>query len=204
MLRLYTFTALEEITSAFLNEFQDLSRAVDAPIMGGNNDLGLTVTGEQGVIIQTPAISPFGYDLPRLLDDSAVSLVDWRDRFLLDATCVFYPDANTRVGGTTDTNLNAAASPYTTRVQGKYMGTGAYSSTGATTPVSAGVPPVNGVGAVRSYAIALSHHFGTSGGPFIYASPTTGSLYLYHRNPSTADIHLALHLVFSAQTGKRP
>lgn len=196
---LQLFVPLTPVPSAFLNTFQNVTRSLKVASSIAQNLLP-TANGGMGVIFQTFA-TPIPTATPILIDNTA----DYRDRILLDGVCVFPPSAVEAIPGNDDWKLNdpATALP-STRLWGKYTGTGAVSNLATLAAVSAGNPPLNGEAGIghRSYRITLAQHLDpTETGPWLYVSPTTGFLYVYHSH--AGDVWLLAALMFSAKTGLR-
>lgn len=112
-----------------------------------------------------------------LLDDEH----DWRDR-IVTVGCVQLGSAAVRPKGA------SSYTDYGTLTQSDlvgWLGDGAYSNVGgAGTAVSNGNPPLAATGGVTSYRLTVL------ASTFLYASPTTGALYLY--NATGGAIHVLL------------
>lgn len=170
---LNTFTTLQQIPSAFLNDFQD--ETMGARVADGNTEFAATTLGADTIITQTSAL---------ILNDNLAQLdasVSWLDRLVVVNGWLF--TVNQRVGQTNDYELNdPTASVRTIMAQG-YTGTGALSDTTTGAVVSATNPPVNGVAAFRSYAPVLyraSSGVSTYESVWLYAVPSTGELAIYN------------------------
>lgn len=200
MIRISTFVALQVIPSAFLDKFQDEALGL-VPATGPSNDLPADFFGEAGSFLLSKVASPVATATPTLLDDGT----DYRDRFVRAVTV--FPSAAQLPGGANDYELDDPyAGPYSASVSWKYLGTGAVSDLATGAAVAAGQPPVLGAGVFRSYRVSLTTHLDASSsaqvGPWLYADPTTGALYVYQATGGS--IALALHISVTAKTGKRP
>lgn len=200
MIRILTYVPLAQVTSAWLNKVQDEALGLTHAASPANA-LGASFLGEAGTFLLTKTTAPLLNATPTLLDDTA----DYRDRWVRTVTT--FPSATQLPGGADDYELDDPyTGPYTAAATWKYLGTGAVANLGTGAAVSAGVPPVLGAGAFRSYRVSLTTHLDVSSaaqvGPWLYADPTTGALYLYQA--SGGSLALAVHVSVTAKTGKRP
>jgi hypothetical protein len=176
--RVNTWGALDDVGSADLNQWQDLTR--EARPASDNNNLGSTAA-EGDTRLRWQADTALATGTTRLIDDSA----DWRDRWV---RVTFVRTSQTqRMGqggspGDVGANDTTSTGPARSTSFG-YTGTGAYSNTTTSAGVSNSNPPLNAVGTARSYAITVDD-LGTAP-VYLYADPTTGALYLYNDSGSS-------------------
>ncbi len=192
--RVNTWGALDDVESADLNQWQDLTR--EGRTASDNNNL--TSTGSEGSsLLRWQADTALATGTLRLLDDSA----DWRDRRI---AVTFTRTAQTaRMGqsgspGDTAINDTSSSGPARSTSTG-YTGTGAVSNVTTAASVSNGNPPLNSVGANRSYAVVVDD-LGTSP-VYLYVDPTTGALYVY--NDSGTSLWPLIEVDLSGDTGMR-
>lgn len=200
MIRILTYVPLLEVTSAWLNKVQDEALGLTVATSTAN-DLGSGFLGEAGTFLLTKVAAPLLDATPTLLDDTA----DYRDRWV--RVVATFPSAAQLPGGANDFELDDPyTGPYTATTTWKYLGTGAVSDLATGAAVSAGNPPLLGAGAFRSYRASVTTHLDASSaaqvGPWLYADPTSGALYLYQA--SGVSLPLTLHVSATAKTGKRP
>lgn len=185
---LNTFSALQKITSAFLNSLQAAVLGSSSASGASNSLSAAGMVGGDTIWYQTGTAVTNGTLV--LLDAG-----DWRDRMAW-GSCFLLASGAYSVGQSTDYNLDATvlASVYTT-FEG-YTGAGAVSNLTTGAAVSNGNAPVRGSGAHKSWYVNLT---GTAGGVMLYADPSNGKLYFY--NASGATVYPALRLMFSGVTG---
>jgi hypothetical protein len=192
--RVNTWGALDDVESADLNQWQDLTR--EARTASDNNNL--TSSGSEGSsLLRWQADTQLTSGTLRLLDDSA----DWRDRRV---AVTFTRTAQTarvgQSGSPGDTAINDVTSSGPARSSSAgYTGIGAVSNITTAAGVSNGNPPLNAVGANRSYAITVDD---LGAAPvYLYCDPTTGHLYLY--NDSGSSLWPLVEVDLSGKTGMR-
>lgn len=203
MIRVVTYNPLQEVLSADLNLWQDVTVSSRFALMSGGvvNDFGVTIMGADALFFQTGDPGVPTNDLVTLDD-----VVDWRDRTIVSGKIVF-PAVNQLVGDSDDWQLNNAwTGPYVSHLGGEYTGTGAYSNLTSGAAVGSGAPPLNGAGVFRSYSVLLSAHLSASAsaevGPWLFCDPDTGALRLFQNSGSS--VRMIGHIVFSAATARRP
>lgn len=201
MIRVAAYNPLDDIPSADLNRWQDLTIGVRAPTVSGGvatNAFTPTYLGGDALGWQVTLATNTLYTLE--------GTTDWRDRWILAGQAT-WPGGTQGIGDSADYGLNDAwAGPYVTRLGGAYLGRGAYSNLGSGAAVGPGSPPLNGAGAFRSYAFMLTTHLSTSAalekGPWVFCSPTTGYLQTFQNTGSP--VRFLLSLTLSGPTGLRP
>ena len=193
MRQITVFSALQKITSAFLNLWQANAMAMRAANAGGNH---FPSSAPQGVdAIMWENIS--GVPNNTLIE---VDSNDWHDRIVWGSAFAF-SSAASLVGETTDYNYDATLSSTVYSTFEGYVGRGGWSNTaGSGTPVSNGSVVTRGTtsGGVTSWYVNLKSPDGLL---MLYTDPTTGALYLY--NATGATIYPSLRLHFTGATGLR-
>lgn len=191
-----TFAPLQQILSAFLNQFQ--LEAAGVRLADTANALTSGTDGADIIFTQTNAEVTTGNLL--VIDASQ----DWRDRVVM--AMGWLTISAQRIGQADDYAMNDPALGVRQFMQIGYTGTGGVSNLTTGAAVSAGNPPLNGAGVERSYAPVL---YRTATGPstyenfYLYADGTSaGELCCY--NESTVNVYFTGYVWSFGPTGERP
>lgn len=179
MERIATYTANAPITSAQLNDLQDVA----VGLVSGTNANVLSAPGCDGCEWQSSAAS-----LSSATQVKVDASKDWRDRVL---TVAYYTPSGalTQPGGADDYHYDYDI----TSLRKGYTGRGGLDA-GSADPTN-GNPPVPAAGASWAMEVATS--------VWLYASTVDGALYLYNATAGTLKTPI-LAITATAPTGLRP